>query len=102
VGFGISDEFGMFLVQHHLRWLGHLARMSDDHLPKWLLFREFLTTRPFHGPKLHWRDMVLRDIQRMGLDDLCQAISSGDLWLLVLLSEVVGEPFIVLETLPPL
>ena len=42
--------------------------MGDDRLPKQMLFGELLTTRPFHGPKLRWRDVVLRDVQRMGLD----------------------------------
>ena len=56
-----------------------------------MLFGELLTTRPFHGPKLWWRDVVLRDVQRMELValnwyeeakdrsrwyDLCQTISS--------------------------
>ena len=66
--------------------LGHVARMSDVCLPKQLSF----TGRPFHGPKLNWRDVVLR--QKLGLDvinwyivpqdrpkryNLCQSISSG-------------------------
>ena len=57
-----------------------------------MLFGELLTASPFHGPKLHWRDVVLRDAQRMGLNalswyevaqdcsrwfDLCQSITSG-------------------------
>jgi len=46
----MSDGVGIFLVQRRLRWLGHLARMSDDHLPKMLLFGKLLITRSFHGP----------------------------------------------------
>ena len=96
----MPDGIGVLLVQRRLRWLGHMARMNDNHLPKQMLFGELLTTRPFHGPKLRWRDVVLRDIQRMGLDalswygvaqdrsrwyDLCQTISSG---------EVTGGPLV--------
>ena len=66
--------------------------MSYDHLPRKLLLRELLTARPAHGPKLWWRDVVLKDIQKMGFDalswlsaaqdcsrwlDSCQAILSG-------------------------
>ena len=57
------------LDEHLLRWrlrklsrLGHVARMSDNRLPKQLLFGELLTVRPSHGPRLRWRDVVLRDI----------------------------------------
>ena len=79
-------------VNYCLRWLGHVARMGDNRLPKRLLFGELLTVRPSHGPRLCWRDVVLRDIQRLGLDalnwydvaqdrsrwhDLCSTISSG-------------------------
>ena len=92
VQFGMCDGIGVLLVQCRLRWLGHVARMGDNRLPKQLLFKELLTVRPSHGPRLHWRDVVLRDIQRLGLDalnwydvaqdrsrwhDLCSTISSG-------------------------
>ena len=61
VEFGMTDGVGVLLVQHRLRWFGHLATMGDDHLPKQMLFGELLTTRPFHGPKLQWRDVVSED-----------------------------------------
>ena len=92
VQFGMCDGIGVLLVQRRLRWLGHAARIGDNRLPKQLLFGELLTVRPSHGPRLRWRDVVLRDIQRLGLDalnwydvaqdrsrwhDLCSTISSG-------------------------
>jgi len=92
VQFGMCNGIGVFLVQHRLRWLGHVARMNDNRLPKQILFGELLTARPSHGPKQRWRDVVLRDIQGLGLDalnwydaaqdrsrwrDLCLTISSG-------------------------
>ena len=70
VQFGMCDGIGVLLVQRRLRWLGHVARMGDNRLPKQLLFGELLTVRPSHGPRLRWRDVVLRDIQRLGLDAL--------------------------------
>ena len=90
--FGMCDGIRVLLVQRRLRWLGHVARMGDNRLPKQLLFEELLTVRPSHVPRLRWRDVVSRDIQRLGLDalnwydvaqdrsrwhDLCSTISSG-------------------------
>ena len=69
-----------------------------------------------HGPKLHWRDVIVKDIQRMGLDalnwyvvaqnqpkwyELFQTILSGGiprvpLWSLALLCVAVGGPLITL------
>ena len=92
VEFGTCNGISGLLVQRRLRWLGHVARMEDDRLPKQLLFGELLTVRPRHGPKLRWRDVIVKDVQRMGLDainwyevaqnqprwyELCQSISSG-------------------------
>ena len=66
----MTDGVGVLMVQHRLSWLDHVVRMGDDYLPKAMLFGELSTTRPFHGPKLWWRDVVVRDVQRMGLDAL--------------------------------
>ena len=89
--FGMTEEASVLLALHRLRWLGHVGRMTDDHLPKQLLFGELLSTRPFHGPNLRWRDVVQRDLRNIGFDstswyaavrerarwyDTCQAIAS--------------------------
>jgi len=37
------------IMERHLCWLGHLGRMSDDRLPRQLLFGELQKKRPFHG-----------------------------------------------------
>ena len=58
------------LVQRRLRWLDHVAQMEDNRFPKQLLFGELLTVRPHHGPKLPWKDVIVKDVQQMGLDAL--------------------------------
>ena len=46
-----------------LQWLGHLARMEDSCLPKSILFAWFPATRPAHGPRRCWRDVVRDDLK---------------------------------------
>ena len=63
VEFEMCNGISGLLVQCRLCWLGHVARMEDDRLPKQLLFGELLTVRLRHGPKLCWRDVIVKDIQ---------------------------------------
>ena len=44
--FGMPWSMDVCLSQHHLRWLGHLARMDDLRLPKRILYAEGVETRP--------------------------------------------------------
>ena len=66
--FGMIEGMDVLLALRRLRWLGHVGRMEADRLPKQILFGELLSTRPFHGPKLRWRDVVLRDLRIIGFD----------------------------------
>jgi hypothetical protein len=52
-----------------LRWLGHVARMNDERMPKWLLYGELtdVPDRPACKPKQRWIDVVDRDLQQTGL-----------------------------------
>ena len=64
----MTEGMDVLLALCRLRWLGHVGRMEADRLPKQILFGELLSARPFYGPKLRWRDVVLRDLWIIGFD----------------------------------
>ena len=67
--FGMNEFINHLLGQFRLRWLGHLARMSDSRTPKHLLFGWFSQKRPNHGVKLHWRNKVRQDLKTFGIPE---------------------------------
>ena len=67
--FGMVESIGDLLTQWRLRWLGHVARMSDVRHPKRLLFGWFPQKRPAHGAKLRWRDKVHQDLKKCGITE---------------------------------
>ena len=46
-----------------LEWLGHLARMPDDRLPKSSVFGWLLEPWPRCGPRKWWRDVLWQDLK---------------------------------------
>ena len=58
---GVDANVDHILWQQHL-WLGHIACMTDDRIPKETLFGEQPASRPPHGPKKRWRDVIVSDL----------------------------------------
>jgi len=64
---GMPVPLGDIISSCTLRWLGHLGRMYDSHLPKQILFGWLPQHCPPHGVKLHWRDRVRKDLTLTGM-----------------------------------
>ena len=57
------------VTKRRLEWLGHLARMPDHRLPKYLLFGWLPQPRPRGGPRRRWRDVVWKDLKNIGVGE---------------------------------
>ena len=55
------------VARRRLQWPGHLARIDDSRLPRSVLFAGFPATRPAHGPRRRWRDVVRDDLKTLRL-----------------------------------
>ena len=57
------------LSQRRLRWLGHVLRMSDERIPKALLYSELLVDKRSVGrPRLRYKDVCKRDLKSLNVD----------------------------------
>ncbi len=61
--FGTEESMEELIAAKRLQWLGHVARMEEERLPKRLLFGWLPQHRPAHGTKMRWRDKVRRDLK---------------------------------------
>ena len=64
---GVEADLVTVIRGHRLRWLGHVARMDDNRMPKRVLFGELQARRPPHGLKRRWRDVVSDDLSQLQL-----------------------------------
>ena len=64
---GDAELVSDIIRRRRLEWLGHVARMSDDRIPKQLCFGWLEKTRPPEGPRLRWKDRIADDQKRLGI-----------------------------------
>ena len=67
--FGMEESLDDMIAFRRLRWLGHIARMEEDRLPKKILFGWLPQKRPAHGTKMRWRDKVRKDLKKIDIDE---------------------------------
>ena len=67
--FGMEESMEDIISARRLRWLGHVARMKEDRLPKKILFGWLPQCRPQHGTKLRWKDRVRKDMKKFNIDE---------------------------------
>ncbi|CAJ1069722.1 LOW QUALITY PROTEIN: uncharacterized protein LOC117545945 [Xyrichtys novacula] len=71
------------ITQHQLRWLGHVIRMSQDRLPRRVLYGQLHHGhRPAGGPKKPHKDQLKTSLKKCKIrpEDLETAASDRDAW----------------------
>ena len=58
------------VIRRRHEWLGHLARMPDNRIPKKILFGWLPKTRPAGGPRKRWRDHIRKDLKLVVFQNL--------------------------------
>ena len=65
---GCTSMFTL-LKQRRMRWLGHVVRMDDGHIPKDLLYGELVQgKRPTSRPQMRFKDVCKRDLKALNID----------------------------------
>ena len=67
-------------MKHRLRWLGHMAHMESDRLPKQLLFGELVKRRPSHVVKRRWHDVAAADLKAISVEDWYNIAQDRKAW----------------------
>ena len=59
------------LRQRRLRWLGHVRRMDDGRIPKYIIYGELALGRRTTGhPHLRYKDVRVRDMKAVDIDTM--------------------------------
>ena len=68
--FGMEDSLEDTITARRPCWLGHLARMKGDRVPKKVLFGWLPQPCPRHGTKMRWwQDRVRKDLRKFDIDE---------------------------------
>jgi len=63
-----------------INWLGHLARMEEDRMPKKIFTQELERTRRRERPRKRWKEKVERDLQVLGVRRWKELVADGKKW----------------------
>lgn len=69
-----------------LRWAGHIHRAPDDRMLKMAWQETPTNRRPPGRPRMRWRDNVLSDMRRMGIDNEQETMLDRSRWRQIVLA----------------
>jgi len=75
------------VTRSRLRWLGHVARMTEDRLPPQLLYGQLEGRNKMGRPVGRWRDMVQADIRKRNIVGWYNIVQNRTEWRKVVKGE---------------
>ena len=66
---GDNETATEIITKRRLEWLGHLARMQSQRIPKITLFSWLPQRRPQGGPRKRWKDVIRKDLSEMEIKE---------------------------------
>jgi len=61
-------------------WLGHLEKIEEDRMPKWIFTQELEGTRRRGRPRKSWKGEVERDLQVLGVRRWRELVADRKKW----------------------
>ena len=80
---GNEECIDQMVKRRRLEWLGHIARMPDNRIPKKVFFGWLQQPRPQGGPRRRWKDIIRQDLKDIGIDEgqwYNEAVTSRESW----------------------
>jgi hypothetical protein len=86
-----NENIVRFIKAQRLRWLGHVARMGEDRLPKRILQEKIFSSRRRGIPKLRWLHDVKKDLRMMKVTKWEEKARNREEWRQIV-EEAKGHP----------
>ena len=71
------------IKRRRLEWLGNIAHMPDNKIPRKVFFGWLQQPCPRGGPMRRWKDIIGQDLKNIGVDEdhwYNEAVTSRDSW----------------------
>ena len=78
---GNEECIDQMIKRRRLEWLGHIACMPDNRIPRKVLFGWLQQPRPQGGPRRRWKDIIRQDLKPKSTTYTCYTLWQGTVFI---------------------